>query len=349
MRLDLRAPGDGKDAARDSLSAVVAHGPHLWLGNDEGIGVDRLTAQGDGGFGEHANFPLLERLDMPRQGEEAGEIDIEGLDVDGGALWLVGSHTWTRGNPKKAAKAGQDPLAALADIDLNLNRHLLAKLPLEALTDGSASGLRRLRISKKHGALIKALSGDPLLGPFLDTPAKENGFDIEGLAARGDRLFLGLRGPVLRGYAFVLEIRVAEAGKRWLKLEPLDDSGACVRKHVLHLGGNGIRDLCWDGDDLLILAGPTADIDGRCYVWRWRAAASVSASTFTPECKDPNGEDPIIRALELPVGDGADHPEGIALLPTEEGARLLVVYDSPAKGRRDGKGAVDADLFETPV
>jgi L-seryl-tRNA(Ser) seleniumtransferase len=37
-------------------------------------------------------------------------------------------------------------------------------------------------------------------------PGKDNGLDVEGLASVGDRLLVGLRGPVLRGWAIVLEI-----------------------------------------------------------------------------------------------------------------------------------------------
>ncbi|MNG03413.1 hypothetical protein D3C84_864920 [compost metagenome] len=35
------------------------------------------------------------------------------------------------------------------------------------------------------------------------------------------------------------------------------------RKHFFALNGLGFRDLCTSGDDLLILAGPTMDLDGR--------------------------------------------------------------------------------------
>ena len=59
-------------------------------------------------------------------------------------------------------------------------------------------GIARLPIGKKQGELAKALKRDAHLGPFRKIPSKENGFDVEGIAARGSRLLLGLRGPVLR-------------------------------------------------------------------------------------------------------------------------------------------------------
>ncbi len=182
----------------------------------------------------------------------------------------------------------------------------------------------------------------------MDLPAKENGFDIEGLAAKGDRLFLGLRGPVLRGYAMVLELKVRADGKGELELRPVGDGDELYRKHVLHLGGNGIRDLHRHGDDLLILAGPTAAISGRCYVWRWRGAFAAKEAVFFPEVDaGQDGEEPLRRILELPAGDGGDHPEGMALLPEGgEAIELLVVYDSPLDDRKvTGNGAVHADVF----
>ncbi len=51
------------------------------------------------------------------------------------------------------------------------------------------------------------LEDDEHLAPFLAIPGKDNGLDVEGIAVRGDRVLLGLRGPVLRGWALVLELR----------------------------------------------------------------------------------------------------------------------------------------------
>ncbi len=45
------------------------------------------------------------------------------------------------------------------------------------------------------------------------------------------------------------------------------------RTYFLDLGGLGVRDLCRDGDDVLVLAGPTMDVDGRVRLHRWTGAA----------------------------------------------------------------------------
>ena len=95
----------------------------------------------------------------------------------------------------------------------------------------------------------------------------------------------------------------------------------CYRKHFLDLGGNGVRDLHRHGDDLLILAGPTASIDGRCSIWRWRDAWGEEADSYTVG-------DRLQQLIRIPVGVDADHPEGIHVLPGTDGRELMVVYDA---------------------
>src|SRR4051794_24967819 len=77
-----------KDLAkvRDNFSAVVFHGKNLWLGGDEGTLIDRMTQQQDGNFGAHQRFDLDPLLKLP-DGTKS-EIDIEGLDVSDGYLWV---------------------------------------------------------------------------------------------------------------------------------------------------------------------------------------------------------------------------------------------------------------------
>lgn len=130
------------------------------------------------------------------------------------------------------------------------------------------------------GGRLDALGADEHLAPFLAIPGKDNGFDVEGVAAHGEpgaeTLYLGLRGPVLRGWAVVLELRPRDDGPGRLRLDPVHGH-ARYRKHFLGLGGLGVRDLCPDGDDLLVLAGPSMDLDGPVRVYRWRDAARSDA------------------------------------------------------------------------
>ena len=346
LRLEFQPQPDGDKPVAANLSVVSVAGPALFAASDEGARIERLVLRDGGIAAGHQPFKLADAFDLP-DGPD-GEADIEGMSVDGGWLWVVGSHSLARSKPKSETGDDKEALKALTEVRRDPNRYLLGRIPLADLdglpTLAAKDGKRRagrLKMDKHGNALVKRLRKDEHIGRFIGVPAKENGFDVEGLAARGDRLFLGLRGPVLRGWACILELEVKEHGKGHLRLAKLDKDGARYRKHFLDLGGLGIRELSFDGDDLLILAGPTMDLDGPVRVHRWRNAIAIGEACLVP-AKDLSVE------LELPYGVGCDHAEGIARLERlGEPPRLLVVYDSPAGDRLpDGGGTVLADLFE---
>ena len=351
--------------AFDSLSAIERIGPHLFLGSDESQSLERLTAS-DGGqsFAAHRSFPVGDFIPLPGDDEE---IDVEGLSYSAPYLWLVGSHSLKRQKPRPDDDAAKQ-IERLGRVKPEANRYVLARIPVVenrstgefSPAEGAAnpSGGDDLRAAHlaygKHGnALIEALKADPHLGPFLpraelkdeaiklSLPSKDNGFDIEGLAARGNRLFVGLRGPVLRGWAMVIELAV-EAAAAELRLREIGPQSQTYRKHFLRLDGLGVRDLIWRGDDLLVLVGPTMDLDGPVRVFRWRGVTNLGRETITPR-------DELEVLLDVPFGDGADHAEGMTLLGDGESpASLLVVYDSPAAGRKAGATEVFADVFTLP-
>jgi hypothetical protein len=341
-----------EDQLVGQLSSVTAIGRELWLASDEANTLERLTPLGPRTYGRHQQFRLAELLELP--GERDEEIDVEGLDHDGGYLWLVGSH----GLKRRKAKPGRDAarqIARLAEVRSDGNRFLVARVPLVRGDAGSvpqreAEGRHAARLlgGRDGNVLTEALRGDAHLARFLDIPSKDNGFDVEGIAVRGDRVFLGLRGPVLRGWAVVLELRLEEIDGGFLGLVP-GRKRRLYRKHFLDLRGLGVRELCADGDDLLVLAGPTMDLDGPAAVYRWRDAPwDDDDDTLT-------GRDDLPELVALPYGvgqDGAcDHPEGMTPWPaTGADARrqLLVVYDSPHRGRMEADNGVRADLFDLP-
>jgi hypothetical protein len=209
--------------------------------------------------------------------------------------------------------------------------------------DGAGRTAARVRGGGRNNALTHALRHDEHLAPFLDIPGKDNGFDIEGLAVGRDRVFVGLRGPVLRGWSIVLGLRVEPHPDHpaVLRLRRVDN-GRRYEKHFLDLRGLGVRELCADGDDLLILAGPTMVLDGRAAVFRWRGGAAARGDGIVRR-------EEIAHVLELPYGvgdEGVEHPEGLALVRRRDGRRgLLVVYDSPHAARLRGEDAVEADFY----
>ncbi|MGJ9418023.1 DUF3616 domain-containing protein [Massilia sp. CMS3.1] len=347
---------------RDGLSVALRMGRTLWLANDESVSLERLTmsetdSTGRSSFArEHKQFALHDFLPLPLPAhgdtpDDINEADIEGLAYDNKYLWLTGSHSLRRKQPRPddgAKKAHK----RLSSVSADGNRYLLARIPVveqdgeyTLLKDTGQKGKQRtaamLRSGEHGNELTALLKQDEHFGPFLALPGKDNGFDIEGIAVAGKHLLLGLRGPVLRGWAAIIEVALVddeEAG--WMRLAPVDADGTMLRKHFLDLGGLGIRDLCVQDKDLLILAGPTMDLDGPVYVLRWAGGILAGRDTVV-------AADRLERVLTLPYGQGVDHPEGMTLFPGKKDSEdaLMVVYDSASPSRQIGDSTVIADVF----
>lgn len=98
------------------------------------------------------------------------------------------------------------------------------------------------------------------------------------------------------------------------------------------------------GDDLLVLAGPTMDLDGPVRIHAWRGAVRAETSVVVRGTA-------IEKIMDVPYGDGVDHAEGITLIPDPGGSggqALLVVYDSPAPHRRRHRHEIIADVLPLP-
>ncbi len=350
VRLEF-APGSLVHA---NLSGAAFTGDWLWVAGDEACGLDRLRRLDPVGrevlrFGEVRDFPLSDLLDLPGTAEE--KADLEGLAVADGFLWVVGSHGLKRKNAKPG-RAHAENAKRLAKVALDGNRRLLACLPIEPDASGAPrlvrqaqDGRRALRLTGDSQAnlLTEALADDPHFGPYMAIPGKDNGFDIEGLAVDGHRVLLGLRGPVLRGWSALLEIAV-EAREDQLRLAPLDDSGALIRKHFLQLDGLGVRDLNFSGDDLYILAGPTMVLNGEIRVFKWPGARPLLATNRDPV----RFEMALTESVSLPHGRGTNRAEALCDLPNAlSGGKpsWLVLYDTPGTDRKEGEYAVFGDLL----
>jgi hypothetical protein len=338
-----------------NLSAAAVVGRTLWTANDETAAVERLTRLAADRYGNHRIFKIKDYVDLP----DDGEMDIEGLAVDGGYLWIVGSHSARRKKPRPHEHDPAIVLERLGTLEFDASRWFLGRIPLVEQKDGEGglyelareaadeTGTREAAClpirRKKATELVRLLVKDPHLADFMDVPAKENGFDVEGIAARGERVYLGLRGPVLRGWAIIVELKL-EAKKSKLRLAPVDDTGRLYRKHFFDMDGLGIRELCWHEEDLLILAGPTMDLDGPVRLYRWEQPLRADGPVVLHRDRFP-------AVGDLPYGRGVDHPEGVAVL--DEGRadeRLILIYDSPDPERRiDDEGrSVVADSFVLP-
>lgn len=354
----LRFDAEGERSIIGDLSAATT-GPDgsLWVASDELSGgrvtVSRLSPAGHGTFGGHEMLALGDFVALPDAAQEETEADLEGLDCAHGYLWFTGSHSSKRSKPRGRDRA-QD-LARLASVQVDANRYLLGRIPVPGGPGPEPDVRTAARLADAPGGnlLIAALQDDPHLGPFLRTQhgadasqtllplaSKENGFDVEGLAVFDTRLFLGLRGPVLRGWATLLEIAPDELGPGLLGLAPMLPTEQRYRKHFLDLDGLGIRELARDGDDLLILAGPTMTLHGSMRLYRLRDAANLENDNVTG-----HGDGRLVPLFDLPSVPGGDNAEGFTLIRWREQPAILVVYDGPLDARRPADGAVFADVF----
>lgn len=255
----------------------------------------------------------------------------------------------------------------LKKVERQKNRYMLARIPVDDNGDLGTESAKRawLKRNGSSNSLTQALAKDEYLDLaqiiqddddsslpgkefYLYLPSKENGLDIEGLAVRGNKIMIGLRGPVLRGIAILLEVEVEEGSANELNLRAIGEDGRQYKRHFLDLDGLGIRELCFeeDSDNLLILAGPTMDLDGSHSLFRLKQPWSL---------KDNSLSSPKNKQLEylgdIPHGRKSDRAEGLTLYG---GAKsILVVYDSPAAerlivGDQDTAVGVHADVFSLP-
>lgn len=336
---------------REGLSAVERTGEHLWLACDETPTLERLTRAPDGTFGAHRTYALADFVDLPAE----GEVDVEGLAYAAPFLWVVGSHSRKRSKPKKD-EDDAECIERIGKVEKDESRHFLARIPLAQDEEGGLAPVRvrchpdepgnnltAARLRRRSG-IARSLRGDEHLGDFLQIPGKDNGFDIEGLAVLGERLFVGLRGPVLRGWAVILEIEPVPEPDRpeRLSLAKIGENGERYIKHFLDLEGMGIRDLRRDGDDLLVLAGATMSLPAPSALWRWPGGASPDLPSLV------RGNE-LQHVFDFPfsIGRRTDHPEAVTLFGDGGRPSVMVLYDSAADDRLIPSG-VNADIFELP-
>jgi hypothetical protein len=238
----------------------------------------------------HRTIPLVAGEDV--------ELDVEGLAVAGDAVYAIGSHSATRRSADDPTRTHARNRERLRETEARPERDKVFRFTFDSRTgrNGVVAAI----------SLRQAISAHPELGPFARLASKENGVDIEGLAADGTSLFAGFRGPVLRhGLVPVLRFTF--------------DSPDQGEVSFVMLDGRGIRDLARVGDGFLVLAGPPGDSDQphRFYWWNGRDC--------TPGRAGPGGR---VRFLgEVPSPDGGKS-EALSLLgETTTDYDVAVFYD----------------------
>ncbi|NEP40418.1 MAG: DUF3616 domain-containing protein [Okeania sp. SIO2H7] len=350
-RVLMRFGTEDEDVYQELSAAAFTPDGHLWLGSDELLGVERLSQVEPFVFGDRRHFELGNYLELFNEDDE---IDIEGMDYSNDYLWFVGSHSSKRKKPK--GKDVEKDIEKLAGIKFDLNRFLLGRIPtingeLVKAVEPSAASEKELTAATvqtldDRNILIESLKDDEHLGIFISAqiPSKENGLDIEGLAVYGDKVFLGLRGPVLRGLAVILEIEVEEKEAGVLTLKNLGEDGKLYKKHFVYLNGMGIRELCLHGEDLIILAGPTMALEALMSVFCLKNVLEFEGEGIFGEDSDR-----LEKLFDLPFIPGSDRAEGLAMFSClGEKDALMVVYDSPNERRIPAPGEIFADVFRLP-
>ncbi|HEY3391281.1 MAG TPA: DUF3616 domain-containing protein [Lacipirellulaceae bacterium] len=248
-------------------------------------------------FKDNSEHELLSTVNLLDGGDE--EIDMEAAASDAEHIYIIGSHSIRRRlvDPERTYRQNRRRLSRVVP---HTESYRLFRIQLDDAGQLAA---------KESIDLRDILENDEILGPFLSVPGKENGIDIEGIAVKNGKLFVGFRGPVLRGnFVPVLAFRFDEP----------DD----YELLFMQLGGRGIRDLVAVEDGFLIVAGAIGDGDASYQLCLWNGEDGVPG--------EGGWDSQIVKLGELATELGIK-PEGLAVsAETANEWRLLVVNDGDA-------------------
>jgi hypothetical protein len=259
-----------------------------------------LIANDEKKYAQFLSIDLERNLISPgkliRLSDADGDPDAEGVAFAGGYFYVTGSHGRARGGkPKETSYA-------------------VFRFPVNAATGAPPFEIREDEVSKDI-AVTSRLRGplrrNALIRKFYDQPLSQGGTNIEGIAVKGGWMYLGLRGPSVKGNAFVLRVNARAAFKRNASLR------ADVRP--LKLGTNiGIRDLAAIDRGILVLAGPTREEPLPYSVWLWDGVSRnpKPLGTLDLDAIDKNAKAEIL----LPLAAEASH------------IRVLVMFDGIENG-----------------
>ena len=274
------------------ISGIGFLGDFLFLVSNETTHLDILKKSGDG-------YKLAKSVHIAGESEE---LDLESIAVDGTTVYVIGSHSRVR--PKqKSADTYAEAREKLTTVDfVDSQRDVLARFPFDPIS-GQPGDVETV-------SLRTFIDTNPVLKPFAALPSKENGVDIEGVAVKGNEVYVGFRGPVLRENfvpIVVTTFTTPTAGEiRFVKL-----------------GGLGVRDLAAVKDGFLILAGPNGDGPGTFQIYLWNGADCVNGATPAGTCD---------LLVEVP-DQGKANPEGLTVTAEHADAwELVLVCDGIKNG-----------------
>lgn len=300
-----------------NASAVTRWQRRLLVASDELAGgancIHLLEPDGDAFVAATA-----QRIPLDAPGGDAAEMDLEGIALDGDVLYVLGSHSARRRKVDEDADYLRNRAALTEAPRAEPARDVLLRVHLQAGAGGNVQVLACDRTS-----LATILDGSEPFRTARGMASKENGVDAEGLAFWRGALYVGFRGPVLRGNLVpILRCRFASP----------------VVEHetlFVNLGGRGVRDLAAVEEGLLILAGPVGEGPGsyRLYLWDGRDGVPGKGSPAWSAGRVLRTIGDLVLPGQDPDDDAGPKAEGMAVLETHAGHwEVLVVFDGLAGG-----------------
>ena len=234
------------------------------------------------------------------------ELDAEGVAFADGDFFVVGSH----GRPRHEAEAKKE---AKNKAKAEASRYVFRiRFDLNGVDhDARLTGPVEIKTSTK---LPKFIKDWPELAPSFDRSLEDNGLTIEGVAVKGEKIYFGMRGPVLPDKsAAILSVPL---------LALFDGQSGNPQLHHVNLEkSRGVRDLVAFENGFLLIAGPVNDPpdgsvnDGDYSVYWW------------------DGINHARRLDEIKSFGNKVKPEGILPIDQRDGKlRVLLFFDGPDEG-----------------
>ncbi len=298
--------------AADQVSGIAKVGEYLVIGSDEGHVIQILEKVDDTKYNLKYKYTVPKGELTKKTKKSKPEIDIEGITAVDQTLYIIGSHSRIRSrvepdNPNNRSYAKNRE--RLIKNKGEKSRRFLCRVKLDS------EGQLDSDFDIQDG-VYDLLVATPPFAEFTKIPGKENGIDIEGIAAKGNRIIVGFRAPVLR--------------ENWVPIlafvfgEDLGASNPAVELLFVNLGGLGVRDLAPVSDGLLLIAGPMGDGPGNYELYHWNGKDMV------PGGGSPNGK---VRHLGSIPTDAGAKAEGIVVLgETSTHYHTIIVWDGRPNG-----------------
>jgi hypothetical protein len=234
------------------------------------------------------------------------EIDIEAITAQGHYCYITGSHGLSKKegemqpNRFKIFRLKVDPGTGMPNKQVGTGTQIPANLHVASLSN--------------------VLRNDPVLRDYFLKPLQHKGVNIEGLAAKENKLYIGFRSPNLRGCAYVLEIAAEDAFATSLQTD--------YRLHELAVGhGYGIREVVAARSCFLIIAGNSGSEPSEKYP---EAQNYEEERGFVMFSWDGRGSD-VHRIGRIPRAAGK--AEAMTVLnESSEQIEVLVLFDGPEGG-----------------